>query len=262
MLHRNISNLWRESKRGLETTFSEKLAKRLVKNPSSVIKELIPNNNPKGIRLLRQSLIEPISGQPSAEGKVLWNQIRQAWLANAVDEATKTGVAKPAVFDGILRKLTPAGARELFPEREVTTGLKKIQTLFQTAGRTVPSGTSLFSRGAQITGLALMYKGAKDGDFVGFTAGGVLAIGPLAFAKLATTPRGVKFLTAGFKLKPGATGLVPNAVRMIRLLRDINRNEIKTILEGRKRKARKARAARRPRIQRTGRFGLPTLESL
>ena len=72
-----------------------------------------------------------------------------------------------------------------------------------------------------------MYRSGKEGDFIGFTAGGILAIGPLAFAKLATSQRGVKFLTAGFKIKPGASGLVPNAVRMVRLLEEINRKELR-----------------------------------
>ncbi|KKL45192.1 hypothetical protein LCGC14_2358160, partial [marine sediment metagenome] len=103
----------------------------------------------------------------------------------------------------------------------------KIQTIFETAGKGPPTGTSLFSRGAQIGGLAMMFNSGKEGDFIGFTAGATLAIGPLAFAKLATNPKGIKFLTAGFKLKPGASGLVPNAVRMTRLLRSIEKKEDK-----------------------------------
>ncbi len=223
-LHANISNLYTASQKGLETTFSETLTKRLLKNPSKIVKEVFPNNNPKAIRLLRESLVEPISGRPSAEGKILWNQLRQAWLADAVDQATKEGVAKPKVYNNLIRKLGK-GFDEMYPEKEIASNVKRIQTIFETAGKTPPSGASLFSRGAQVGGLALMYKSGKEGDFVGFTAGATLAIGPLAFAILATNPKGVKFLTAGFKLKPGASGLVPNAVRMIRLLREINKKE-------------------------------------
>ena len=234
----NINALYKASQRGLETTFSEKLAKRLLKNPSNVVKELFPNNNPKSIRLLRQSLVEPISGKPSAEGKILWGQLRQAWLADVVDQATKEGVVKPKVFDNLLRKMGKEGLREIFPEEKSLVGVKRIQSLFDIAGKAPPSGTSLFSRSAQIGGLALMYKSGKEGDFIGFTAGSVLAIGPLAFAKLATSPRGVKFLTAGFKMKPGASGLVPNAVRMIRLLREINKREQSATLKQEQKKRR------------------------
>ena len=224
ILHANISRLYATAQEGLETTFSEKLAKRLLQNPSRIIKEVFPANNPKSIRLLRQSLIEPISGKPSKEGKMLWNQLRQQWLADAVSEATKEGVAKPKIFHSQLRKLGK-GFQEMFPEREVAGNVRKIQTIFERAGKAPPTGASLFSRGAQVYGVTKMYQGSKEGDFVGFTIGATMALGPLAFAKLATNPKGVKFLTMGFKMKPGASGLVPNTVRIIRLLRDINKRE-------------------------------------
>lgn len=223
-LHANISNLYAASQKGLETTFSETLAKRLLKNPSRIVKEIFPNNNPKAVRLLRQSLIEPISGKPSAEGKILWNQLRQAWLADAVSEATKEGVAKPKVYNNLIRKLGNS-FDEMFPEKEIASNVKKIQTIFETAGKTPPTGASLFSRGAQTYGVVKMYDSGKEGDFIGFTAGAILALGPLAFAKLATNPKGVKLLITGFKIKPGASGLVPNTIRMIRLLREINKKE-------------------------------------
>ncbi len=147
-------------------------------------------------------------------------------LAHAVAQATKEGVAKPKVFDNLIRKLGPDACNEMFPEKQIASQVRRIQSLFDIAGKGPPAGTSLFSRSAQVGGLALMYKSGKEGDFIGFTAGGVLAIGPLAFAKLATNPRGVKFLTAGFKTKPGASSLVPNAVRMIKLLEGINKKEL------------------------------------
>lgn len=253
-LHANVSNLFATAQRGLETTLSEKLAKRLLKNPSRVVKEIFPSNNPKAIRLLRQSLIEPISGKPSAEGKILWNQLRQAWLADAVSEATKEGVAKPRVYNNLIRKLGE-GFKEMFPEREIANNVKRIQTIFETAGKAPPTGASLFSRGAQVGGLALMYKSGKEGDIIGFTAGSVLAIGPLAFAKLATNPKGVKLLTAGFRMKPGASGLVPNAVRMVRLLRSINAKENKGRIAALRRERARQLIRQAPRGQQFRGFG-------
>ena len=224
-LHANISRLYATTQDALETTFSEKLAKRLLRNPSGIAKEIFPNNNPKAIRLLRKSLIEPISGKPSAEGKILWNRLRQAWLADVVDSASKEGVAKPKVYNNLIRKLGDKGFREMFPESETYASVKKIQTMFEAAGKSPPTGTSLYSRGAQITGIVFMAKGYKEGDYIGFTAGATLALGPLAFAKLAITPRGAKLLTAGFNLRPGASGLVPLAARMIKLRDQINNME-------------------------------------
>lgn len=223
-LLRNTNALYKAGKKGIEETFSANLAKRLLQNPSRVIKEVFPTNSPKSIRLLRQSLVEPISGKPSREGRIIWNQLRQQWLADAVSEATKEGVAKPKIFNNQLRKLGK-GFREMFPEKEIATNVKKIQTIFEIAGKTPPTGASLFSRGAQTYGVVKMYESGKEGDFVGFTLGATLALGPLAFAKLATHPKGIKFLTTGFKMKPGASGLVPNTVRIIRLLRSMNEKE-------------------------------------
>ncbi len=253
-LHANISNLFAASQKGLETTFPESLAKRLIKNPSRIIKEVFPNNSPKSIRLLRKSLVEPISGKPSAEGKVLWNQLRQEWLANAVDEATKEGVANPRVYNNLLRKLGRDGFEEMFPERSVRTSVDKIQDLFTIAGKTPPTGASLFSRGAQTLGVVKIWQGAKAGDIIGITSGGILSIGPLAFAKLATHPLGIKLLTAGFKLKPGASGLVPNAVRMVRLLREINTRQNKERLRAEQRRIQAERIRKAPGLQLRG-FG-------
>lgn len=254
-LLRNTNALYKAGQEGIKTTFSEKLAKRLLKNPSAVTKELFKPKNPKAIRNLRKSLIEPISGKPSAEGKILWDQLRQAWLAETVDQATKEGVVKPRVFDKLIRQIGDEGLREIFPEKESIAGVRKIQALFNVAGKAPPSGTSLFSRSAQVGGLALMYKSGKEGDFIGFTAGATLAMGPLAFAKLATNPRGIKLLTAGFKMKPGASGLVPNTIRMVKLLRDINRKEQKETLQLETQKIRKRQAARMPTLPQLRGFG-------
>lgn len=224
-LHANISNLYSSTQTILENEFSEKLAKRLVKNPSSILKEIIPTGNPDGMEILRKSLVEPIQGIPSAEGKALWNQIRQAWLADVVDQATKEGVVNPRLYNNLLRKMGRPAFNEMFPEPAVRQSVDKIQNLFTIVGKAPPTGASLFSRGAQTLGVVKMWQGAKAADFIGITHGGLLAIGPLAFAKLATTPRGVKLLTVGFKIKPGAKRLVPNAVRIVRLLREINKKE-------------------------------------
>ena len=249
-LWENTRNLYKAGQEGIKSTFSETLAKRILKNPSNVVKEVFPNNNPKAIRALRQSLVRPtggpivrngkviakVGGKISPEGKQLWNQLRQAWLAEAVDQASKEGVAKPKVFNNILRKFSPESLKEMFPEKELSKRVKNIQSVFNIAGRKPPTGAALFSRGAQVGGLAMLYRGAKEGIGLGITAGGLLAIGPDAFARLSTNPKGIKLLTAGFRMKPGATGLVPNAVRMVRLLKEMDRKENKVRLSAVRRK--------------------------
>jgi hypothetical protein len=241
-LWENTRNLYKAGQEGIKTTFSESLAKRLLKNPSGVAKEVFPSNNPKAIRQLRESLITPIAGKRNAEGQAIWNQLRQTWLADAVEKATKEGVVKPAVYDNLLRKLTPAGLKEMFPEKEVAARVGKIQSLFRQAGKKPPQSRGLVAVGAQALGLQKMYQGAKEGDYVGFTAGAALAMGPLAFAKMATDPRGIKLLTTGLKLKPGASGLVPIAARMVKILKDIDSDEQKRL-----KKAQQPTRERKPR---------------
>lgn len=248
-LLRNTNALYKQGKEGIKTTFSESLMKKLVKNPSSVVKEVILDDNPTAIKLLRESLVEPISGKPSAEGKILWNQIRQAWLANAVEETTKEGVVNPRTYNNIIKKLTVEGFNELFPEPAVRSNVIKLHQLFEVVGKKPPTGLSLFSRGAQTMGVVKMYQGAKASDFIGFTTGGLLSIGPLAFAKMSMNPTGLKLLTAGVKMKPGATGLVPNAVRMIRLLREINAKENKQRLKELRQQQLRGKIAREPTLR-------------
>lgn len=263
-LLRNTNALYRSGQEGIKTTFSETLAKRLLRNPSNVVKEAFPNNNPKAIRLLRKSLTEPIGGIKSPEGSALWNQLRQTWLADAVEQATKEGVAKPKVFDNILRKLGPKAFAEMFPEKQIAGNVRKIQSLFSIAGKAPPRGVSLFSRGAQLGGLALMYDSGKEGDAIGFTAGATLAIGPMAFARLATTPGGVKFLTSGFRLKPGAEALGSFAARATKRLVDLDKKNDKQRLKGLRLQEARSRQAAQERTRfktfvedvRTRRFGV------
>lgn len=249
-LLRNTNALYKTGQEGLKTTFSETLAKRLLKNPSNIAKEAFPKKNPKAIRLLRKSLVEPLSGIKSPEGTQLWNQMRQVWLADAVEEATKTGVANPRVFDKILRDMGDAAFKEMFPEKAIAKNVRSIQTLLRTAGKPPPRGVSLFARGAQVGGAKLIYDGGRTGGLLRITAGASLSFGPVAFARLATTPGGVKFLTAGLKLKPGSSGIVPFAARAVKILTDLDNKERKQRIRLLKRqevelRARKAAAARK-----------------
>lgn len=228
-LLRNTNALYKAGKEGIEATFPERLAKRLLRNPSNVAKEAFPAGNPKAIRALRESLTTPVSGRLDPEGRVIWNQLRQTWLADAVEQATKEGVVKPKVFDNIVRKMGPDAVSEMFPEGNIA----EIRNLFDLVGRKPPSGNSLFVRGGQAAGLGMMYKGARDGDYATFTAGSALALGPITFAKLATNPKGVKLLTAGLKIKPGSSALIPNTARIVNLLREMDKEEVKAAREKR-----------------------------
>jgi len=228
-LLKNTNKLYAAGKEGLKTTFSERLAKRLIANPSKVVAEAIPNKNPTAIMAMRKSLTEPISGRPSEEGKILWNKLRQAWLADVVDNSVSPeGIIKRNAFDNRLTRFGGEKAlKELFPEPDKVAQVYKVRDLFRAVSSKPPSEPSLFIRGGQVGGVVMMYKGIIEGDALSFGVGGTLVFGPIAFAKLATHPIGVKLITLGFKVKPGSSELVPLAARMVNLLNQINRKEQK-----------------------------------
>lgn len=226
-LLRNINSLYRTSREALETTFSQRLAERITRNPASVVKELFPNN-PTAIKNLRIALVEPISGRPSAEGKVLWKQLRTAWFDDAVQKATKEEVVKPHIFENALRPYIRTGAlKEMIPDKEGMQQLQTIRDLLTAMSKKPAAGASLFIRGGQVGGLYMMYQGARDGDWLQVTAGGALVSGPYFFAKMAAHPLGSKLMRTGIKLKPGSTSLVPITARLVNLARKLEREELR-----------------------------------
>lgn len=227
-LWENTSRLYDTAQRGLKETFPEQLAKRLVKNPSSVTKELFPQNNPTAIRNLRKALVEPISGRPSAEGQAFWIQLRTSWFADAVEGATRGDVVKPNIFESALRRMGKPAINEMIPDAVGKKQLQTIRNLLKAMSRKPEGGASLFIRGGQVGGLFMLYNGTKEGDFLQVGAGGALVAGPRFFAKMAAHPLGSRLMASGIKLKPGATSLVPITARLINLARKIDRDAIRT----------------------------------
>jgi hypothetical protein len=68
-------------------------------------------------------------------------------------------------------------------------------------------------------------QGMAEGDKIKIAKGGILVLGPVVFARMATNKLGRQLLTLGMKLKPGASGTVPLAARIIKLNNDINKRE-------------------------------------
>ncbi len=224
-LFNNTRELYKSLRGGIETTFPEQVANRLVKNPSRVVAEFLPQGNPTAIKQFRQSLLEPIQGVPSAEGKRLWNQMRTAWFTDAVENATREGVIKPATFETALRRMTPAAVKELVPDAAGKEQLRAIRTTLKAMSKKPSAGASLFIRGGQVGGLVMLYNGTKEGDFLQIAAGGALVVGPRFLVKMTANPLGRKLLTSGINVKPGSTSLVPITARLINLARQIDRQD-------------------------------------
>lgn len=220
----NTNRLYAASRQGLATTFSEKLAKRLIAKPSNVLREVFPNDNAPAIKRMRQALIEPVSGKTSKEGKLLWDSLRKQWAGAAVEDATKEGVFNVSRFSATLSRMKPESLNVMFSKEELNR-LKKVTSLFETVKKKPLGQGALFVKGIQFFGAAKLYQGIQEGDALAIAEGGALAIGPVAYAKLATDKIGAKLLTTGLKLKPGSTALVPIVTRMIKILSQISERE-------------------------------------
>lgn len=227
-LLQNTNRLYRSTKEALEQTFPEKLVKQLQNKPSDVTRQIFKPKNPVAVKQLRQALIEPISGKPSEEGKILWNQLRTAWLSDVIETASKEGKLNYHTIDAALRNLGDDVLKEMYPGSDIKQ-VEMIRDTFRVLTRKPSSGASLFIRGSQVGGGIMMYDGVKKGDFAQVTAGGALVLGPYFYARMATNPTGRKLLTAGFKegFTPGSKAYAPTVARLINLATKLDRLEQK-----------------------------------
>jgi hypothetical protein len=233
-LLRNTNRVYKTTQEALETEFPEKLIAQLGRTagtPRGVIGTLMPKN-PDAIKRLRLSYTHPIAGQYSREGDALWKQMRTMYFADAVDDALKTGIAKPAALDAALKKIGPQAMNELVPDKAGKEAVKEIRNMFGVLAGKSPSGAALIVRGSQAGAAYTMYRGIKEDDYLQVAASGAVLLGPMAFVKLASTPAGRKMLTAGIKLKPGASPLVPIGARMANLLRKLETKEQRSLVPG------------------------------
>ncbi len=225
-LLRNTNALYKEGMNVLETTFSEKLLERLQKNPSNVVAEIFPKQNPTAIKAMREQLIKPFGKIDNPQGKVMWDRLRQEWLANAVEKSLSgegKQIVKRGAFEKILSDMGEESVNEMFPDAASKKGVENIKNLFDAISRKPPAGLSLFVRHAQTaSGAYNIYRGAKENDYMQLTGGGMVLMSPYLFAKLASNQLGVKLLTAGMKAKPNSSELVPLTARLIRLAKQID----------------------------------------
>lgn len=219
-LLKNTNALYRTSKEIMTNTFPFKLAKELAQHPESAMK-IFKAGDRQGIRNIRLALTKTIKGRPNPEGKAVWNQLRQQWLSQAVEGSIKDDQISRRGFERALNKMGLPALREMFDANEISR-INKITGLLDITQRTGTSGTTLFSKGIQVGGATAAYYKAREGDYIGATAFGALALSPIAYAKLAIHPVGAKLLTAGIKIPRGSERLGPLAIRMIRVLRGIN----------------------------------------
>ena len=112
----NLSALWKASREGLAESFNERLLKRAVEKPNTLLRGLIPEGNPQAVRQLRMSLMEPVSGIESPAGKRLWEQVRTGWVANLMDDVIDrdAGTVKAGLYYRRMRRMGDAALNELF----------------------------------------------------------------------------------------------------------------------------------------------------
>lgn len=214
----------------LQREFSERMAKQLAKDPAKYSKALFPAKNPDAIIRFREALTKPIAGQPNKEGQLLWNQLRANWYSDLLNRVSKEeGLSKTAYYNAM--KNMGDSLKEIIPEEKIYKGIMEdIPKMLDLKRISTAAGTPLFSKGLQVGGAVKVYQGVTKGSVLAITTGGLLAVGPDAFAKLATesSGRGLKLLTLGLNIERGKTSqLTPIIIRTSILLRDIEKEEAK-----------------------------------
>ena len=230
-LVRNTNAIYRSGKTVFETTFSYKIAKRLAAKPETAAK-LLYTKDYKKIHNLKLALKQTAKGTVHPEGVRVWNSLRQQFLADIIEKST-TGTElnlklSATKFDRLIRGLGKKSTAEIFEPGEITriSKVTKLLDATQTRAR-LGEGAALFSKSLQIGGVTMAYFAGREGDMIGVTAGGTLAISPIAFALLAVHPRWSKVLIAGFKPRMSRPAIGAFAARLTRALRDIRKSEAK-----------------------------------
>lgn len=219
-LLKNTNALYKTSKEIMTNTFPFKLAKELAQHPESAMK-IFKTGDKQGIKNIRLALTKTIKGRPNPEGKAVWNQLRQQWLSQAIEGSIKDDQISRRGFERALNKMGLPALKEMFDADEIAR-INKITGLLDITQRTGTSGTTLFSKSIQMAGaMGVIYK-TREGDILGATAFGALALSPIVYAKLAIHPTGSKLLATGIKIPAGSERLGPLAARMIRVLRGID----------------------------------------
>ena len=223
-LLRNTNALYHASREVMTHEFPHKLAAQLAQRPEKAVGIFQPGAIEKTLRL-KQALTEGVAGMPSgARGRDVWEKLTQAWLADAIDKSTKEGVLKAGALSGKLNRMGEPMLRAMYGPK-----YKEIENLIGLLEITSQKGSfggSLVAKSMQIGGIGLVGYSMKEGDWVGVGHGGALALGPVAFAKLATRAPGL--LRAGLTVKPGSSMVGPLIVRISKALMDMQRAESMT----------------------------------
>lgn len=240
-LLKNTNNLYAETAVIKAKVFREALVDTITANPTKGISQILPDNNPEAIKNMRESLMWP-TGRVGArgegrlidpEGIIMWNKLRQAKLAEMANKIfTPEGTATRNAVDRTFKQIGDKALKELFPEEELAGNLFTFKQILTRLSEKPPGGNTLLVRSGQGAGAVMLYKGIERGNVVMIGAGGVLILGPVALAKLATTKIGISLLTAG--MKPGINNYVPIAARMVNYLVQSDKEE-KTKIEVAKR---------------------------
>lgn len=228
-LLQNTNRLYQATSKAFGTTFNEKMLARVSDKPHLLVNILFPDKNPTAIRALRLGLTEPIAGQKSPMGQLLWNQLKREKLASFVDKAidVESGRVMPYKFERLLHKFGGEKAiAELLPDKGDRQLLQGIRNMLQTMSTKPTGSAALFIKGGQVAGATMMYKGIKgDNDYLSIGVGGTLVFGPRFFVWMASKPLGNRLIRAGLKLPKGSSKLGPIAARLVNLARQEQRKE-------------------------------------
>ena len=240
--------------------FSFAMARKLADNPQKARELLFPKGAKpdsgalQSIQTLKEGLIYEtgpylklragVKGGKlvkSVEGTVVWDSLRKSWMSAEIASGT---------LDNTIKKMGPAMDVMFSPDE-----LKNTRLYLETGEKIIPrggmGGGSLSVRSAQIrkgtqglTSAGLLLYGAntenKKNSSVAIGAGGLILLGPYAYARLAISGKvGQGFIKelAEHNAKPVKTAVAPLAARLTKYFISEDEAEQSRILNERRRRA-------------------------
>ena len=245
---RLANGMFRGHKEILERYFPVKVAEKFQEDPEYWFGQLFdkpgPHGGPltaiKGIKeaITHQGLIPDIQDKAGdviykaavdPEGILAWKKIQQASTWAVIHKATREDVINPKIIHDWVTDMGPEAAKELLGTEGMSV-LRKAEAvglLLAKKAQPHPWIVGSATIGAALSAARGLYNGIGGQDYVNFTIGGTLILGPRTLARVLMKPRTYATLEEIGRATPGTPKYGALAVRLVRGLQDDDSEAVK-----------------------------------
>lgn len=239
---RLANGMFRSHNEMLDRYFPVKVAEKFQEDPEYWFGQLFdkpgthggPLTTIRGIReaLTKKGMIGDVTnketgqvvyrGTMDPEGELAWKKIQQASTWAVIHKATREDVINPKVIHDWMADMGPEAISELLG-RDGVEALRRTEaagTLLAKKAQPHPWIVGSATIGAALNVARGLYNGLSGQDYVNFTIGGVLVLGPRTLARIMTKPRTYATLEDLGRLATGSPKYGAMVVRLVRELQD------------------------------------------